>query len=481
VTGPVDGGSEVARPGRDVAAPVDGGDPTLRERLLGAAVVGPVALAVVAEGAWVAVLAGLVQEYALADVVVALPAMIGLAAAGAVVGRLVGPRTGGRWPVVAALLTLTVGVAGWLASPEARTALGVGSPAVAIAANPGGWFAGLAFLRGLRHARPPLSEPTLALLLGIGIPGIAFAAIAGGMIADPWRGRFLADTLAAATIFAASATLALALARLTAVGEDAGFDWRRNPPWILLVGLLVAVIAVLAQPASAVAGPLIPIVLGMVAGPFLLVAFFLGFSRRAAWLISIAAGCAIVYVGLVALFSDGRATPSVVTGGSVRGGQTTAPGDEVLLAASIAIVAVAIAVVILVRLWMRRPEDDDERAAETRVIDRGDSMARPPVRRRRGPFGRRPDPGDAVTAYRAIDATLRGTEHGRHAGETPAEHARRLRDRGAVPGLALDLLAADYALVRFGGVTLSAREQRRAVERWRRLRRALGEAARLGR
>ncbi|HET9457687.1 MAG TPA: hypothetical protein VFO78_10120, partial [Candidatus Limnocylindrales bacterium] len=293
MTAPVGGGGELKQTGGEVAprgaevpAAVDGPGRPLRRRLLGTAAVAPVALAVVAEGAWVAVLAGLVQEYALSDVVVGLPAMIGLAAAGAVVGRLGGPPAGGRWPVVAAALTIAVGAAGWLASSEARSAL-AGSPAAAIAANPGGWFAGLAFLRGLRHARPPLSEPTLALLLGIGIPGIAFAAIAGGMIADPWRGRFLADTLAAATIFAASATLALALVRLTAVGEDAGFDWRRNPPWIVLVGLLVAVIAVLAQPASAVAGPLIPIVLGVVAGPFLVVAFILGFSRRAAWLISI--------------------------------------------------------------------------------------------------------------------------------------------------------------------------------------------------
>ncbi|HET9457181.1 MAG TPA: DUF4129 domain-containing protein, partial [Candidatus Limnocylindrales bacterium] len=203
----------------------------------------------------------------------------------------------------------------------------------------------------------------------------------------------------------------------------------------------------------------------------------------AAWLISIAAGCALVYVGLVALFGSGRATPSVVTGGSVRGGGASAPpSDEVLLAAAVVIVAVAVAVVILVRLWMRRRDEDEGQAAETRVIDRGDPEARPPVRRRRRPFGRRQDPVDAVSAYRAIDVALRGTAFGRFPGETPAEHARRLRDRGAVSGLALDLLAADYALARFGGVRLSPREERRAVGRWLRLRRTLGVGAtRLGR
>ncbi len=50
-------------------------------------------------------------------------------------------------------------------------------------------------------------------------------------------------------------------------------------------------------------------------------------------------------------------------------------------------------------------------------------------------------------------------------------------ERGA-PALRLDLLAADYALVRDGGLTLSAREDRRAVDRWRSLRRSLPRWAR---
>ena len=56
--------------------------------------------------------------------------------------------------------------------------------------------------------------------------------------------------------------------------------------------------------------------------------------------------------------------------------------------------------------------------------------------------------------------------------ETPAEHASRLR-AGGRSGLSLDLLAADYALVRFAGVELSPREDHRAVARWRILRRRI--------
>jgi hypothetical protein len=60
----------------------------------------------------------------------------------------------------------------------------------------------------------------------------------------------------------------------------------------------------------------------------------------------------------------------------------------------------------------------------------------------------------------------------RQAWETPHEHAERLRRerQGALP---LNLLAADYALSEFGAVELSPTENRRAVGRWRTLRRQL--------
>jgi hypothetical protein len=80
-----------------------------------------------------------------------------------------------------------------------------------------------------------------------------------------------------------------------------------------------------------------------------------------------------------------------------------------------------------------------------------------------------------VTAYVAlIDDLERRPEVRRDPSETPAEHAGRLRDEGR-GALALDLLAADYALARFGGIELGAREDRRAVARWHHLRARLGK------
>ena len=63
----------------------------------------------------------------------------------------------------------------------------------------------------------------------------------------------------------------------------------------------------------------------------------------------------------------------------------------------------------------------------------------------------------------------------REPSETPAEHARRLRADGH-GAFSLDLLAADYALVRFARVPLVEREDRRAMARWRQLRSAWGRA-----
>jgi hypothetical protein len=83
-------------------------------------------------------------------------------------------------------------------------------------------------------------------------------------------------------------------------------------------------------------------------------------------------------------------------------------------------------------------------------------------------------PVDGPTAYLALldDLAARPAVRRRRV-ESPAEHARRLRHDG-LAGLSLELLAADYALARFGGLPLTETEDRRAVGRWRRLRRQLG-------
>jgi hypothetical protein len=130
------------------------------------------------------------------------------------------------------------------------------------------------------------------------------------------------------------------------------------------------------------------------------------------------------------------------------------------------------AVLVLARLWLRRrpvPADEDE----VRVIDRGDGADAPRRPARASRFRRRARPADAVAAYRALLDDLDGRRPvARDPGETPAEHARRLRAAGHGT-LGLELLAADYGLARFGGLALTEAETRRAIGRADRLRAAL--------
>jgi Domain of unknown function (DUF4129) len=431
--------------------------------------VAPVVLAILAEAAWITVLAGLLQEYVLAYPILELPVLALIAAAGAIAAKLLGPRLGGRWPAAATILTIGIGAAGWLVAPDARAALVRGDILAAIGAHPGGWLAGLAFLRGTAYDRVPISEPRLARMLTAGIAGLAVTAIAGGMISEPYRGRFLADALTGTTVFAASATLGLALARITSIGVDAGFDWRRNPVWAALLVVLVLATAGVALPASRVAAPIVTLVVGAAIGPLLLVALIAGFSRRTVWVMGLAALFMVAILGLLTVFGVQRA-PTTVTGGGA-GGPTEAPvppPPEAVIAGAVIVLLVAIiAIVVLVRLWGRRQPVEDESVGEIRTIDRGDAT---PARRRRWRWRRSPAPTDAVAAYRALDADLaRLPAVRRDPAETPGEHARRLRATGRA-GLALDLLAADYALARFGDRPLSGAEHQRAVARWRSLR-----------
>jgi hypothetical protein len=74
-----------------------------------------------------------------------------------------------------------------------------------------------------------------------------------------------------------------------------------------------------------------------------------------------------------------------------------------------------------------------------------------------------------------VDELDRHADIRRDVAETPAEHAARLRRIGR-SRLSLDLLAADYALARYGGVALRATEDRRGVGRWRALRKRIPTA-----
>jgi hypothetical protein len=442
-----------------------------RRSLAVATQLAPLALVVIAEAAWISVASGLLQEFALREPVFGIPVFAAFVVAGIVLARVLAPRLGGRWLVVAFGLVLAGGAIGWLASGAARVALAEGI-VPALAAHPGGWLAGLAILRGFAHARLPLAEETVTNLLAIGIPGLAVAATLGSLIGDPHRARFLADSMTAAVVYVGASALALAFARIDAVGVDAGFDWRRNPIWLLMTIAMVAVAIVAAIPLAGVAGTVLSVVISVALGPLLIIGFATGFDRAARRILLFFSGVVVVLIILVRFFgsTDGPPPPAAA-------GQPVLPTYEdtnqlfTIGVGGLLLFLAVVAIVVAIAMWMRRTPPPDGGLAETRTIDASGDGFPPPRRRRR--FGRHPDPATAVEAYVAlVDDLERHPLVRREPAETPAAHAARLR-AGGRPDLSLDLLAADYALARYGGVALPAREDRRAVGRWRGLRRRL--------
>jgi hypothetical protein len=433
--------------------------------------VAALALVVVAEAAWISVVAGLLQEFALREPVVGIPGLVGFVVAGIVAARLLGERLGGRWLVAGFGLVLAGGALGWLSSAAARATLADGL-APALAANPGGWLAGLAVLRGFAHARLPLAEDTIANLLGLGVPGLAFAATVGGVIGEPHRTRFLGDSLNAAIVYIGATVLALAFARLDGIGRDSGFDWRRNPPWLLLTLVLLVGAIVLAIPLAGIGGWVISVLISVSLGPLLILGLVSGFDRTALRILAACAGFVAVVFILVNVFGMTAETLPPAPGGPPE--LTRPPNTEQVVSIGIGgllLLALIVAIILAIAFWMRRSPPYEGAIDEIRTIDSSGEEVHP--RRRRRLFGRRPDPATAVEAYVALmDDLDRHPPARRGTAETPAAHAARIRSLGE-HALALDLLAADYALARFGGVVLSAREDRRAVGRWRSLRKHL--------
>jgi len=431
----------------------------------------PTGLAIVAEGAWIAVVAAFLQELILRGSVLGLPAFIAATALGALVARTIGLRLRASWPVVGLGLAIAAAMVGLLAAPEAREAvlasrLWTDGP---LGVHPGGLLLGLAVLRGYGHAQLPPSEDRLGRLLVGGIVALCLVALMGGLVAEPFRSRFQADALVGALVFSGAAILSLALARLTVIGGESGADWTRNPTWLGLVLLIVAIVELAAAPAAGVVGPALELVVGIAIGPVLILGLLFGWTRA-----SIQAVLFVAIVG-AALFwwvaLTGSSGGETTVPGGVGGGPSTpppAPNPGVATAGiGLLLLVGAVVLLLLIRAWMRGVTLWRGSVSETRTIDRGDEEVRTPRHRRAGLRGA---PSTAVAAYRRLLADLDGRPIvSRSASETPNEHARRIRSDGW-GRIGLELLAADYTLERFAGRPVTPAEDRRGVRRWRRLR-----------
>jgi hypothetical protein len=435
----------------------------------------PVLLAAVAEGAWVAAV------YAVACAMARVPAPLGVAGmavaalAGLIAARRLGPALGDRWPTVALGLVIGGGILGVLAAPAAVAAIGELEPLAVLRAHPGGALAGLAVLRGMAHGRASASATSLGRLVEVGLPGLVIPVVVAGMLDEPWRGEALEAIATAVVTFLVAATLGVAVTRIASLGTRAGFDWRRNRAWLALVALLAVGVVAAVLPAATLVGPVVRVVVGAVVVPLFAVGVVAGLTQvsRRAVLAMLVLGVGMLLVVALA----GPTRPGEDPGEPPGQGNVLESESQVVTfaAGGLLTIAVIAGIVLLARLWMREalrivPGD----VAEERTIDR-----RMPEDRRAGrQHGRRPvgtgPPGDAASAYVALLADIADRPAiARLDGESPAEHAARLRAEG-LGAAGLDLLAADYELVRFAGRSLTTGEGRRAIARWRRLRVSLG-------
>lgn len=424
------------------------------------------ALALIAEGAWITV-----AYVALQTSLAGAPPLLGtfeLAAAagvGAVAVRRGWVRPDDQ-PVGFMALLILVGAAGWLWDDGARQLLLGGDPVAALSRHPGGWLTLVAAMRGVAYAFD-VDDRAVTRMVLVGVPALSIPWALGYVASGELRPTFVEEAFVASLTFVAAGFMAAGLARLHEIGRETGIDWRRDRSWLGTVfGVLVAVLALgipaamlLGLPGDAVARGILGPLVGLLGWIFIAV---LTLTALVAALL--AGGLNAVGIQLPAPM-----TPEEIARLPVIRQYTADELRTPLTWLAAAWIGLALVVVVLLRVWVRR------RRPVRRTADREERSFRIPPRAARaavpaGPprprRGRQRDPRDAVTAYlAALDELAADPDRARLEFETPRAHARRI-----AAGPDLIALQADYALARYGSRTLTDPEHHRAVDRWRRIR-----------
>lgn len=436
---------------------------SLTERVIGWLL--PV-LAIVAEGAWLAVVYVAVETTIDARRPLLgtfeMAVVAGLAAS-AVRRRMLRPDD---QPLTFFAILVLAGMVGWVWDDRVRDLLLSGNVAAAVGFHPGGWLFVLAFMRGVGRG-VEIDDRALTRLVLVGVPALAVPWILGQLGAGALHPVFVEEAFVASLTFVAAGFMAAGLARLQEIGRETGVDWRRNRSWLgTILGVLAIVLAV-GIPASAVLGLPVDTVARGLLGPVLALVGYL--------LLALVFVASILSAALYELLSRlGFALPPPLTPQELARlpelrEYTIEQLQRPILTVAIAWAAIALLAVIVIRVWVRRRV---RRATRGGSEDRSFALPqrsfslRPP---RMGGLGRKRRAGvprDAVEAYLAalVDLDESDPSRARREHETPRGHATRV----GLPELAP--LQADYALVRYGDRRLSAPEQRRAIGRWRRLR-----------
>lgn len=444
----------------------------------------PVAVGL-AEGGWVAVLYLLVDAVARVHAPFGLPVFAVVAGATCVLADRLDRLSTSRLAVIVGLL-VGGGLVGLALTAGRLIAAGSIDPGAVLADDPGAALIGLAALRGFIRAGAIRDPAEAARPLFAGLIGLSVAWVFGGALSEPMRSVFRAGAVVPTLGFVVGGLTAAGLARSALAASDAGFDPRANRSWLVVLVGSTAALGLAGLPigvglervmAALIAWPLaVPLlfVVGFVAR--IVVPSRKGVLRRTGAFtvgpLLFLAGLALLAALLPQRGAGPQAEQPAGPGGAAS--EPTTPFFDAILA--LAAIAVVVAVLLfLARAWRRNlgpPERPGgaERHGRAFGSTETDQDGRPGLRARLGRFVRHGRPTDAVAAYLAALRSLQpDDELRRDPAETPAAHARRLRQAGAGT-LELDLLAADYELARWGGRRLSDAEDRRAVGRWERFR-----------
>ncbi len=416
----------------------------------------PAVATAAAEGAWVSVVYAAVQIGIRGRP--AEPstwAFVAAAAAGIGLARLARPRANAILTAVLVILAAVVGIG---AAAGAWGPARAGAVDGALAAHGAGLLLGLAAWRGTRHVDPATDDLAVGSLLRWGIPALAIPWAVGSIGAT--RQAFASEALPATLLFVGAALVAVGLTRLDALDRASGVDWRSNRTWVALLVGVVAGVIVIGTPVALVLGISLDAAVRTIVSPVGGLADHLG-----------------------SLF--GRFAETLDRGGAPAASmRPTAPGsapsiggipewlvDVAAVLVAVAMVAGLVALARLAHCGRRAPASPRATVEERRISLRPVAPRVPTLRFPRFARVHRPRPRTASQAYLALIRDLADDDRvARPAAESPARHAQRLRATGG-GSLALDLLAADYELERYAGITLTPTEVRRAIRRWRAARR----------
>ncbi len=365
--------------------------------------------------------------------------------------------------VITVAVVVMAGVAALLSGVATSDAGGFVRSAVV---DPGVWLVGIAVLRGAAHGEPGTGYAT-ERVFSLGMP----ALVVFWLLAT-WSGMLHNDVFATAAFtatlsFVSAGLLSLGLGRLSDLAVDA-VDRGARRRWLLLVTGIVAVVLVIGVPLAAVLGLPVAAAVAGVAGPLAPVLIFIFYLLAIPifWLLDLIAG---LFHG-----SGGHTVPTILQpsplGSSVPPlfERPTGPPPDLTWVLFVLIGVGVLVLLRLVALLLARPVVTDiaPDADEVRV---GEPIVLPGLPRIPRPHlpARRQAPRTAVEAYQLSLVALAGGADGRLVGETPREHAQRVR--GSEVGRDVRRLATDYQLQVFAGVRLTATETRRALERWRRI------------